>query len=63
MTKKELKEAIYKVCDIIDNNAQHSQEYKEALKKLKELQIKMSQVRNQKLNDDTLVRTKEGLVF
>lgn len=55
MTKKELKEAIYKVCDMIDNSSQDSQEYKEALKKLKELQIKMGQVRNQKVNDGGLV--------
>jgi hypothetical protein len=41
MTKKELKEAICKICDIIDGASQDSEEYKRALKELKELQKKI----------------------
>ena len=38
MTKKELKEAISKLCDIIDCSEINSAEYKKALKDIKELQ-------------------------
>ena len=38
MTKKELKEAISKLCDIIDRSEINSLEYKKAIKDIKELQ-------------------------
>jgi len=41
MTKKELKEAIYKLCNRIDESSQDSEEYKRALKELKEFQSEL----------------------
>ena len=38
MTKKELKEAVSKVCDVLDQHDINSTEYKKALKELQKLQ-------------------------
>lgn len=38
MTKKELKEHIHAVCDVLDNSKTDSPEYKEALEKIEVFQ-------------------------
>ena len=38
MTKKELKEAVSKICDVLDCTEINSAEYKKALKELQKLQ-------------------------
>jgi hypothetical protein len=41
MTKKELKEIIYNLCDILDSSPTDSEKYKKALKDLKRAQNKL----------------------
>lgn len=39
MTKKEIKEAIAKICDILDQHDMDSAEYEKALKDLQKIQV------------------------